>query len=200
MEKNGAPYTYLLMDQSSVMLAQSVLQDPENDHNLQMKITQGLADDVVRAEVVQAVPLDMGLPVYLGRVIFRRGNLVVLEPLQKLGREVRRNLRVPVAFTTYIYPPGGGRAAVLSENISCGGISFQSTYPLQKGDQCEIVIPITREPLILDCRVLRVKAGQGDVKFYAAEFSDVINDQETLLRAAVFGVQLNSKALNPRKR
>lgn len=200
MEKNSAPNTYLLMDQSSVMLAQCVLQNPGDDHNLQMKIAQGLADDVVRAEVVQAVPLDMGLPVYLGRVIFRRGNLVVLEPLQKLGREVRRNLRVPVAFTTYIYPPGGGRAAVLSENISCGGISFQSAYTLRKGDQCEIVIPITQEPLLLDCRVLRVTENKDGRNAYATEFVDVINDQETLLRAAVFSVQLNSRALNPRKR
>ncbi len=62
------------------------------------------------------------------------------------------------------------------------------------------MIPITREPLLLECRVLRVQEHKGGQNAYAAEFVDVINDEETLLRAAVFNVQLHTKALNPRKR
>ncbi len=187
--------SYLLMDEDSVTIARGELQNPDDEDNLQFRITQGLAEDVAEAEMIQAVPVDMQLPVYLGRVIFQRERLVVLEPLRKLGRDVRRNLRVPVSFTTYIYPESGGRAKVLSDNLSCSGIAFLSQRHLEKGDRCQIVIPITLDgPLLLTCEILRTGPDTGRGIFYAARFIDMINDEETVMRAAVFSVQIHSKA------
>ncbi len=190
---NNSSNIYLLMNTSSIVLARAALQSPPDAPNMQFQITDGRADDVVAAELVQAVPLETAMQPRLARVILRRGNRIVLDPIRLLGNEARQNLRVPVDFESFVYPMEGGRAPIKAIDLSCGGIAFYCPYPFEPHDRFEIVIPITSEPLLVCCECLRVKPYMGQVNFYAAAFSDLIHDLEAKIREAVFSVQLRQK-------
>ncbi len=184
---------YLLMNSSSIVLARAALSSPPDAPNMQFQITDGRADDVVAAELVQAVPLDPQQRSRLARVILRRGNRIVLEPIRLLGDEARQNLRVPSDFESFAYPMDGGRTLIKANDLSCGGIAFYCPYPFAVHERFEIVIPITAEPLLVWCECLRVKPYMDPVNFYAAAFVDLIHDLEAKIREAVFSVQLRQK-------
>lgn len=184
----------LLLNSSSILLGRGLLQSPPDAPNMQIRVTDGLVDDLVRAELLQAVPQNTSTAPRLGRLILRRGNRIVLEPLRILGDETRQNLRVPVDFDSFVYPECGGRAVIKADNLSSSGIAFYTTFRFQLHDRFEIVIPITSEPLVVWGEILRSKPYTGPVSQYAAAFSDLIHDEETKIREAVFSVQIRQKA------
>lgn len=184
----------LLLNSSSILLGRGLLQSPPDAPNMQIQVIDGLVDDLVRAELLQAVPQDTGTAPRLGRIILRRGNRIVLEPLRILGDEARQNLRVPVDFDSFVYPERGGRAVIKADNLSSSGIAFFTTFRFQPHDRFEIVIPITSEPLLVWGEILRSRPYTGPVSQYAAAFSDLINDEEVKIREAVFSVQIRQKA------
>ena len=55
----------------------------------------------------------------------------------------------------------------------------------------EIVIPITRvAPLLLRCQVLRKNLEMDGSFFYAVKHLNLLSEQESMIREAVFSVQL----------
>lgn len=183
----------LLDSSNSRVLARGSSDNPPEGRNIQLTVFEGDVTEVVNAESLQIVPADEDLHPKLGHVIQRKGDLVVLEVLRELvGNEVRENLRMPVDFDTYLYPTGGqeGRWTARGNDLSCGGISFYSSAALVPGQLVEVVVPITRTaPLLLTCQILRVRPEEGET-FYAAKFIDILNEQESMIREAVFTVQL----------
>ena len=59
----------------------------------------------------------------------------------------------------------------------------------------EAVIPVTSEPLVVTCQVLRMRPTERAAVplMYAAKFVDLCNDEETLLRESVFNLQLRGR-------
>ena len=191
--KKKKPPVYILLDRDSHILAKGDLQGELTDRNIQMKIVEGTADNVVKAEILQVVSSQSRDPLLMGQVIMRRGNLVVLEPMRKLGSEVRRSFRMPVKFSSFLYLAEGGRYAVTSIDLSCGGIAFLTDGVLNIGSVYEIVIPITADsPLIVHCQLLRTNSHDSGLLFYACKFVDIIDDEEALIQEAVFNVQLEA--------
>ena len=83
-----------------------------------------------------------------------------VEMVRMLDAGIRQNLRIPVRFESFLYPISGswkGRAAIVSRDLSCGGIAFLSEKQLKVGEICEIVIPVTTEPLVLKLKILRAE-------------------------------------------
>ena len=192
---------YLIMDRDSHLLAKGEFEGDPSPVNLQIRIVEGTTNDVVDAEIVQAVPLDSKAAVILGKVILRRGSVVTLEPLRKMGSEVRRHFRMPVSFESYLYPHAGGRSLFRSIDLSCGGIAFYSAALLGVGDDPEVVIPITSEgPLILSVNILRAMPFNGPIQRFACQFINIIPDQEAMLQEAVFNVQMASIRLANRQK
>ena len=186
------PGVYLLMDSSSKLLARGRRMDAPGRKNLYIKIIDGSVQAVVDAGVVQAVPQDKSLPPQMTRVADFRPDAVALEPMRELGSDVRRNFRVPVAFDSFLYLPGG-RARIRSVDLSCGGIAFRSPQLLAVGDTFEVVIPMTSEgPVILQCQALRVRPDAEAGNFCACKFIGMINDEESFLREAVFAIQIRA--------
>lgn len=186
----------LLDSATSRVLARGSLEGPPDGRNIQVTVFEGSAQDVIQAENVQIVPADEEQHPKLGHVIQRKGDLLVMEPLRDLvGNQVRENLRMPVDFETFIYPTDGrpGRWQARGNDLSCGGISFFSDGEFTVGERIEVIIPITRTaPLLIACQVLRSKPEDGTT-FYAAKFLEVLNEQESMIREAVFNVQLQAR-------
>ena len=107
------------------------------------------------------------------------------------------NLRVPVQFKSFIYPLTGrwkGRREVESNDLSCGGVAFFTNHGLQIGEQVEIVVPVTSEPLVVRCELLRLRPTErSESMMYAAKFVELCDDEETMLREAVFNLQLTGR-------
>jgi len=197
MSSNQKEQKYFLMDVNLKPLATGVLTSPPDARNMQLRLTEGSPEDVVDAEVIQAIPQSEGMPVRLGRVIQRRGKIIVLDPLQELGPEARQNLRMPVDFDSFIYFRDGGRAPVKAVDLSCTGIAFRAGCALCPHEEVEIVIPITDEgPLILDAEILREKADGGG-RVYSAKFINMLYEQEARVREAVFHVQVLGRTPSP---
>lgn len=193
MAEKSTPNIVLLLNTSSIILARGHLQSPPDAPNMQIQVTDGLVDDLVKTELLQAVPQDPSLQPRLGRIILRRGNRIVLEPIRILGPDTRQNLRVPVDFESFAYPESGGRAVVKGDNLSSSGAAFYTTYPFRPHERFEFVIPITTEPLIVWAEILRSKPHMGPVTLYAAAFSDLCHDEEAKIREAVFSAQIQQK-------
>lgn len=188
---------YLLLDSAGMPLARGQLISPPDAPNPQIQVSEDKIAAVLDHEDLQLVSMDESTPNLLGRIIRHRKNIIVLEKLKALGVEIRQNLRMPVQFDSYIYPLTGswkGRRAVISRDFSCGGVAFFSQQLLEDGEQLEIVIPITSEPLITKCEVLRQRPSGRDAPLYAAKFVDLCDDEEKMLREAVFNVQLSTRA------
>lgn len=188
------PELCLVMDSASVPLARGYLESPPDAQNMQIRIVDGSMEDVLSHEIFQVVTEDRDQPAKLGRILLRRNNLIVLDPLRALGDEVRQNLRMPVAFESFVYPLSGGRVPVRANDLSCGGIAFFTNHAFADGEEFEIVIPITSpEPLILKARILRQRPSQELETLYAAKFVDMLDEEEHRVREAVFNVQLRRK-------
>ena len=57
-----------------------------------------------------------------------------------------------------------------------------------------MVVPVTAQPLVLRCQVLGIRpSGRPSCVLYAAKFLDLCNDEETMLREAVFNLQLRGR-------
>lgn len=195
-KKNQAPppELCLLMDSASMPLARGRLESPPDAANLQIRIVDGSMEDILAHEVFQVLSEDRSRPPRLGRILLRRGDLIVLDPLRALGEEVRKNLRMPVAFESFVYPAGGGQIPVLFSDLSCGGIAFFADCDFEDGEEFEIVIPITQPaPLVLKARILRRRPSLKEEALYAAKFVDMLDEEEHRVREAVFNVQLRRK-------
>ena len=192
--------TYLILDSSNTPLAHGKMETPPGSTPMRMLVLEAKVDDVMEHGEVNLVGMGSSdLPMRC-RVLRQRGDRVLLEKLGTLDGELRRNLRVPVQFDTFLYPLDGawtGRRTARSLDLSCGGIAFLAEDGLELHDRAEIVVVPTEEPVLLRCEVLRKQEREGGAFFYATKFVDMCEDEEVAVREAVFSLQLQSSPRKP---
>lgn len=196
---------YLLVDSRHTPLARAVLESAPSAEAWQIQILDDKIEDVMEHELVQMVGMGDMAQSLLGRILRRQEDRIIVEPIRKLGEDLRQNLRMPVAFDSFIYPLStqrwAGRRPVRSHDLSCGGVAFFCNEPLAQSEEIEIVIPITQEPLVLRCQVLRPRpSNDPDRQLYATKFVDLCPGEESMVREAVFSVQLDeNRNKSPRR-
>lgn len=187
---------YLLLDSVNHPLARGRLEGPAAGDTLQLMVMDNDVDKVACHEVIVLMSMSGSEPPLQCRIVRQRGDRVALEKIASLDPDLRRNLRVPIKFDTFIYPITGrwrGRRAVQSIDLSCGGVAFYGDGGLETGEKLEMVIPVTEEPVILRCEVLRRKELRNDKLLYAVKFVDMCEDEEVTVREAVFSIQLENR-------
>ena len=189
---------YALLDSRNAVLAQGRLENPPDAPDWQVRVPEDKISAVMEHEEIQLVPIDGDGDALLGRVRRNRNDLIVLQKLHSLGSEMRQNLRMPTHFQSFIYPVSGGwkgRRQAEANDLSCGGVASFCAQQLEDGEVVELVVPITSEPLILKCQVLRRRpSDRKDEVLYAAKFVEMCDDEEMIVREAVFSVQVRSRA------
>ncbi len=192
--------TYLILDSANTPLAHGKMETPPGSTPMRMLVLEAKVDDVMEHGEVNLVGMGSSdLPMRC-RVLRQRGDRVLLEKLGTLDGELRRNLRVPVQFDTFLYPLDGawtGRRTARSLDLSCGGIAFLAEDGLELHDRAEIVVVPTENPVLLRCEVLRKQEREGGPFFYATKFVDMCEDEEVAVREAVFSLQLQSSPRKP---
>lgn len=188
---------YLILDAEKRPLTYGELLDPPEAERFQIRVPADRLETVMERPTVQLIGISEGAGVLVGRVEDSRGDdIVVITKLEALDENLRQNLRMPVHFSTFLYPVTGawkGRRQAESVDLSCGGIGFTCRERLEEDELLEIVIPITTQPLVVTCRILRIRQEEDGGFFYAAEFIELCNGEESMLREAVFSVQLSSR-------
>ena len=196
MEREDQQNWYLLLDSKNTPLARGYLESPPDAPNMQVRVAEDKIVDVLDHEEIQLVCMDREKSSLLGRIIMHRRDIIVLEKVKSLDAEIRENLRMPVQFESFIYPltgPWKGRRPIRGHDLSCGGIAFFCEEVLEDGEELEIVIPITEEPLVLRCKLLRQRMSGRATPLYAAKFIDLCADEERMVREAVLNVQLQKR-------
>jgi len=193
---------YLLLDSKGMAVARGRIHGKTDGPFWQIQVEDGKIDDVLEHKTLKLLSMMDAEPSYEGTIVRSRNDMVQMEvaKLERSDGDMRRNLRVPVRFTSLIYPVSGawrGRREVESVNLSCGGVAFVIQRALHVGEQVELVVPVTAEPLVVRCQLLRMQPAAGARILYAAKFVDLCNDEETLLREAVFNLQLRGRPKRP---
>lgn len=192
-----ASHTYLILDTQNHALANGVLATPPETAPMRLDIQDNKVDDVMAHEVVTLFSASTEEPPIQCRILRQRGDTVLLEKIATLDPEIRRNLRVPVKFDTFLYAlpgsPWTGRRSAQSIDLSCGGIAFYADCQLELHERAEIVVTPTEEPVILRCEILRRQELQNNRFLYATKFVDMCEDEEVAVREAVFSLQLQGR-------
>ncbi len=180
-------HKYTIYDENGAVVCQSFSDDPPTSPVWRMIIIQKDLDKLGDSEFLKVGVQGEKEPVD-AKIIQKDGNVVSIK-----GVRVRENLRIPVSFSTYIYPVSHnwiGRAKIISNDLSCGGFAFFSDRELEMDEIVEAVVPITSKPLILRLKVLRTRMLDDNRKMYAAEFHEMLHEEEMLVRETVFKLQL----------
>ena len=192
---------YLILDSRNTPLAHGELLNGAQSPQLQIRVLEDGLSDVMRHEQLRLVPVAGDRMPLQGRVLDHRKEVIQVERLQTLDSELRQNLRMPTHFQSFIYPiiPGvtsswRGREEIEANDLSCGGIAFFCNRYLKPHERVEVVVPTVSAPLLLRCEVLRKRPSNRRETLYAAKFVDMCDDEETLVREAVFNIQVRSRA------
>ena len=186
---------YLILNKEGQALAQAVLESPRITEIMQLRLTDDETDiNFLEVGEVQCIGLDNSSVSMRGVVTMQRGERLVIKPSATLGAEARENLRIQTSFESVMYPLTGywkGQRKIKGHDLSCGGIAFHTTEPIKNGEVVELVLPVTDSPLILRTRVLRELPTNDPMPLYAGRFVDLCQDEEFLIRKAVFSIQVS---------
>lgn len=185
-------YRYLITDSKGFPLVQALLASPPNAQTLHFRLPNRDASRLEDHEFIQLAGMSDDAPDLVGRILQLQEDRLSVEPMQNLGGELRQNLRIPVRFSSYIYPVTGawkGRLPIVSCDLSCGGIAFFCSGVLAPRELVETVIPVTASPLILKTQIIRPHPSSS-TPLYAAKFVDMLREEDAMVREAVFSLQL----------
>lgn len=186
-------YKYLILDSKGEAVAHGTSEYAPQQAEWRMTIPDGDLEEIAKHTNLELVGNSDAVPALEVRIVRREGNTIVVEPIRPLEQSLRRNLRIPVRFDSFIYPKSGkwkGRAAIISRDLSCGGLGFYCTRPLEEREQVQVVIPVTSQPLLLDLEILRCQTGVEGAPLYSARFPALLREEESMVREAVFSLQL----------
>ena len=191
---------YLLLDSKNNPIARGRIQGKTDGPYWQIQVEDGKIDEILEHKKLKLLSVMDSGPSHEGTIVRSRNDMIQLEvvKLAPATGDMRRNLRVVVHFKSLVYPVTGhwrGRREIESNDLSAGGIAFFTDHSLQIGEQLEVVIPVTSQPLVMRCQVLRIRpTPEAAVPImYAAKFVDLCDDEETLLRESVFNLQLRGR-------
>lgn len=190
---------YLLLDSRDAPLAKAALEGSTNTPNWQLRVLDDKIETVLQHKSFKLMSITDSGPSYVGKVIRSRNDLLQLEVTKAATdrKDKRQNLRIAADFKSCMYPLSGrwkGRQEIEANDISCGGIAFYSRCALEIHERVEIVVTITSQPLIVCGEILRMRVtDRTDSVLYAAKFVNLCNDEEMLLREAVFNQQLSGR-------
>ena len=189
---------YLILDSQGTPLANAVLESPPNSEVLQLRVLNDKVEAVAAHREIQLIGIDEGAQDRVGLIIRQREDRLVVQPTAALGPNARENLRILTDFSSVMYPVTGrwkGQRVIKAKDLSCGGIAFYSSTPLEDREIVEMVLPVTDSPLVVRAQVLHVLKNDDPaipLNAYAAKFVDLIQDEESLIRKAVFSIQIDT--------
>lgn len=187
---------YLILDSKGTPLANAVLESPPGSEVLQIRVLKDMVETVIAHHEIQLIGMNDNTPNRVGLIVRHRGDQLVVQPTAALGPAARENLRILTNFSSVMYPVTGrwrGQREIKAKDLSCGGIAFYSSIMLEDREIVEMVLPVTDSPLVVRTQILRLLPDENaELPLYASKFVDLIQDEEALIRKAVFSIQIRT--------
>ena len=186
---------YLLTNQEDKAVAKADLLSPLDIQTVRFEILSERGDGIQVGQTLRFIGNNEGDPDFVGEIQSRKEDRIVVRSTAPLDKSARKNLRVDVDFNGLLYPVSGawkGQRVIRGIDLSCGGVAFYCAQKLQVGEVAEMVLPMTANPLLLKVQIMRIRETDGALTLYAGRFVDMIHDEETLVRRAVFDIQLKT--------
>lgn len=196
MNQNKNEGSYLLADSAGVPLTNGWLESFADSDEIKVRVPEDKIPVVLKHQEIHLIGAAKEAPALFGAIVRHEGDVIVLKKWRDSPLDLRQSLRVPIRFDTFLYPVNGGwtgRCKIESHDLSGGGIAFFCDRPFEKGERVEVVIPVTSKPLILQCEILRQRATERDLPFYAAKFVEMCDEEETMVCEAVFSAQIEQR-------
>ncbi len=181
-------YKYNIYDSNDKLIGPAFSDDAPESPVWRLIFSQADLEKAKKHEFVRILIPDKKIEPIDGRIMSINGSVVTVK-----GVRVRENLRMPVRFESHIYPVSGnwkGRMPIVSNDLSCGGFAFACDRKLDIDEVVQTIIPITSNPILLNVKVLRTRIVDSKTMLYAAEFCDMLHEEEMLVRETVFKLQL----------
>ncbi len=188
-------YKYLILDSKGRPVVHCTSLDSLSAPMWRLEMSEQDVECVMTHKNICLVGTADNCPAAEGRIVRSKGEMVWVESVRALNEELRENLRIPVRFETFLYPVTGtwkGRRMAISYDLSCGGVAFYCAQPLETGEIAELVVTVTSQPLVLRVKILRRLPSAEPIPLYAARFVDLVREEESMVREAVFSIQLRS--------
>lgn len=188
---------YILMDSKNTLLLHVLMESTPGDEILTLRLANPTSKppDVMRYNKLQLVNADWEKGIQCCPVQ-QSGDQIQVKRDSTAYFDLRSDLRVPVRFISFLYPVGTGwtgRQEIQAVDLSCGGLAFSSDTGLTKGEKVELVLPVTDEPLVVHCELVRVQELDEKTSLYSAKFVDLCGAEESMVRKAVFDIQLKNR-------
>ena len=186
---------YLILDSQGTPLANAVLESPPNSEMLQIRVLNDKVEKVAEHRELQLIAMDDGAQNHVGVIVRQRDDKMIIQPTAALGPKAREDLRIQTEFESVMYPVTGrwrGQRTFQAKDLSCGGIAFWSGVSLEDREIVEMVLAVTDSPLLVRVQVLRELEDEATRTLYAAKFVDLIHDEESMIRKAVFSIQVST--------
>lgn len=187
---------FLLLDSRDETIARVRVESAPGDDVMRVRVIEGNAQDAA-SHAIMALAYSPKHP-FLGhyRYLQWSGDTVSMERLVFFDNDLRDVLWVPVSFRGFLYPieaGAKGRIPVRFVDLGCGVATFYAELGLLEGEEKEITLPFTPEPMVVRCRIVRWKKIGQDRALYAAEFVHLCQDEDTAITEAVFALQKRSR-------
>ena len=187
---------YLLLSSDSVPLAEGTAEGMQRDGPIRLQLFRGGAERLSGQGMIQLLGMDVDDVPLQCHILQLEEKLVVLDPIMTLQPELRRNLRIPVQFDSFLYPLTGnwtGRRRLRSIDLSCGGLAFYADDRLEIGERAEAVVPTNTQPLVMRIQILRRQPLENDLAYYGSKFVDMHRTEEQMICETVFSIQLQNR-------
>ena len=183
---------YLVTDGHGNAVAKGTARHGSGEKVLRLQLEEGDIQKVMEHTCVTLVSDSEAVPALEGLIVGREGEAILLEPVCTLEPTLRKNLRIPIRFSSYLYLDDGrrGRAPITSYDLSCGGLAFFCSQELELDEVVQVVIPVTSQPLLLHLKILRRHPTPEGATLYGGKFLDLLREEESMVREAVFSIQL----------
>lgn len=183
---------WMLFDPAYTLVDQAVLESKRGDC---VAVLHPVGENVREAMQMHIVLFSWAEDpniIYRGEVYSRRNGRLYLEKVTRMQPDTGHHLRVRMEFHSKLLCVREGRvfrSPIVSFDLSAGGIAFFSPAELEIGEECEVVIPVTSIMLVIKMQILRMEVTTGNKWKYAACFLDLSNEEESMIRQAIFSEQ-----------
>lgn len=183
---------WMLFDPAYTLVDQAVLESKRGDCIAVLRPVGENIKEAMQMHIVLFSWAEDPRIVYRGEVVSRRAGRLYLENVTRMEPDTGHHLRVRMDFRSKLLYMRGGRifpAPIVSFDLSAGGIAFFSPAELEIHEECEVVIPVTSTMLVVRMRILHGEVATSQNWKYAACFLDLSNEEEAMIRQAIFSEQ-----------
>lgn len=183
---------WMLFDPAYTLVDQAILETKRGDCVAVLRPVGENVKEAMQMHIVLFSWAEDPNIVYRGEVMSRRSGRLYLENVTRMEPDTGHHLRVRMEFHSKLLCVRDGRiyrAPIASYDLSAGGIAFFSPAELEIDEECEVVIPVTSVMLVVKMRILRAEVATATKWKYAASFLDLSNEEESMIRQAIFSEQ-----------